>query len=106
MKDLFIQAIQNFSKVRISFYSLEDRKILVRICAPLDFGPSRRAKEKNDRFHVWDYDSDKVTHVLSLNPEQVRKIELIDERFDPAEFVTWDTKRSTWLIKRNWGKYS
>ena len=50
MKDLFIQAIQNFSKVRISFYSLEDRKILVRICAPLDFGPSRRAKEKKKDF--------------------------------------------------------
>ena len=30
-------------------------------------------------------------HTLSLLPEQIISIEVLNETFDPAEFVTWDT---------------
>lgn len=43
---------------------------------------------------------------MSLNPDQVIKIDLLDEIFDPAEFITWDVKKSKWFIERDWGKYS
>ena len=103
MKDDFIQAIHNQRKIRIKFYSKEDRGVLQRTCAPMDYGPSRRAKRKNDRFHFWDYDSDTQSHILSLNPEQVIEIVVLPEKFDPAEFVTWTPD---WLITRNWGAFS
>ena len=106
MKDDFIKAIQNKNKIRISFYSKEDRSVLVRNCAPMDYGPSRRAAIKNDRYHLWDYDSDTKNHTLSLNPEQIQKIEILDERFDPAEFITWDVQQNRWFTPRNWGVYS
>jgi hypothetical protein len=106
LKDTFIQAIRDRKKVTVSFYSKEDQRVMVRKCAPMDYGPSRRTKEKNDRYHLWDYNSDTRIHTLSLNPEQVANIEVLDESFEPSEFVTWDTKKSAWFIPRNWGQYS
>jgi len=105
-KERFIQAIREKRRVKISFYSKEDQSLLIRKCAPMDYGPSRRASQQNDRFHVWDYESDTQKHTLSLNPEQVSNIEVLDETFEPSEFVTWDTKQSKWFVPRDWGQYS
>jgi len=102
-KEAFIQAIRDRHKVRLSFNSKEDNSVLVRTCAPMDYGPSTRAHEKNDRYHLWDYDSDTQQHTLSLNPEQVQKIEVLSETFDPAEFVTWPPQ---WIVSRDWGQHS
>jgi len=105
-KERFIQAIHSKSKVKITFYSKEDGSNLVRTCAPMDYGPSRRTKKKNDRFHFWDYDSDTQRHTLSLNLDQIINLEILDDFFDPAEFITWNTKQSPWFISREWGIYS
>jgi len=69
----------------------------------MDFGPSRRAADKSDRFHMWDYESDKRNHTLSLLPDQVISIEVLNQHFDPAEFITWQTD---WFVPRDWGQYS
>jgi len=106
MKDNFIKAIHNKNKILLYFFSKEDGTVLTRTCAPMDFGPSRRAAEKNDRFHFWDYDSDTKRHTLSLNPEQVQNMVVLEENFDPAEFITWDTQQSPWFVPRDWGAYS
>lgn len=103
MKDGFVDAIHSKNRIRLTFQSKEDGHALVRVCAPMDYGPSSRAHNKSDRFHCWDYDSDTRSHSLSLLPEQVISIEILPDTFDPADFVTWDTK---WIIKRDWGKYS
>jgi hypothetical protein len=102
----FIQAIHDKKKLRITFHSKEDGDLLTRVCAPMDYGPSRRTKEQNDRYHLWDYESDTKNHVLSINPEQVTKVEVLDGIFDPAEFITWDTGKSNWFVTRDWGQYS
>ena len=105
-KAQFIQAIHDKRKVRLTFYSKEDGGLLTRKCAPMDYGPSRRAKQKNDRFHFWDYDSDTQKHTLSLNPEQISNLQVLDDTFEPAEFITWDITKSPWFISRDWGPYS
>jgi hypothetical protein len=33
-------------------------------------------------------------------------MELLPDIIDPAEFVTWDVKKSPWFVARNWGTYS
>ncbi len=99
-KDSFVQAICSKKKIKVTFYSKEDKEIIVRICAPMDYGPSKRAKDKSDRFHMWDYESE---HTLGLKPEQIRNIEMLDETFEPSEFVAWQTD---WIIPRDWGQYS
>jgi hypothetical protein len=106
MEPEFIQAIQSKNKVRLTFSSKEDGATLVRTCAPMDFGPSRRAQNKSDRFHLWDYDSDMKNHTLSLLPAQVVSIEVLAETFEPSEFVTWSTTKSPWFIPRDWGVQS
>lgn len=106
MKDDFINAMHTKKKVRVTFFSKEDSGILIRKCAPMDYGPSRRAKDQDDRFHLWDYESDTNQHTLSLNPSQVRSIEILAESFEPSEFITWDTKKSPWFVNRDWGEYS
>lgn len=104
--EVFTQAIRDKRKVRLTFFSKEDGHALVRTCAPLDFGPSRRARDKSDRFHLWDYDSDTRNHVLSLPPHQVMNLEILDETFDPADLVTWDIASHPWFFARDWGEYS
>jgi hypothetical protein len=69
----------------------------------MDFGPSARAANKADRFHFWDYDSDKKTHTLSLLPVQVVNIAVLDAVFDPSEFMTWPPR---WFVVRDWGVHS
>ena len=103
IKEAFLQAIREKRRVKVSFYSQEDGRGLVRTCAPMDYGPSRRTASKNNRFHLWDCDSDTKEHVLSLNPCQVRGIEILDVYFEPAVFVTWKTN---WFVARDWGAYS
>jgi len=102
----FEEAIRSRRKIRITFYSKEDGHNLVRTCAPLDYGPSRRARDKSDRFHMWDYDSDTRSHILSLFPNQVATLEVLDEAFEPADLITWDVTSSPWFLPRDWGAYS
>lgn len=103
MQATFEAAIHSKHTVRLTFYSKDDHGLLVRTCAPMDYGPSRRAADKSDRFHFWDYDSDTKKHTLSLLPNQIKTIETLDKTFDPAEFVTWTPN---WIIARDWGQFS
>lgn len=52
---------------------------------------------------MWDYESDIEQHTLSLNPEQISGIEMLEETFEPSEFITWPTN---WIVPRDWGQYS
>lgn len=105
MKETFIEAIHSQRKVKLTFFSKEDGCNLVRTCAPMDHGPSRRSnvRDRSDRYHLWDYDSDTKTHTLSLLPQQVISIDIADSSFSPSEFVTWSPN---WFIKRDWGALS
>jgi hypothetical protein len=91
MKDIFISAIHSKNKVRITFFSKEDGRNLIRKCAPMD------------RFHAWDYESDEKNHTLSLLPEQIVSIEVLSEMFNPSEFIRWEPN---WIVTRDWGDYS
>jgi hypothetical protein len=104
METKFIAAIHSKHKVRLTFYSKEDKGPITRTCAPMDYGPSRRAiADKSDRFHFWDYDSDTGNHTLSLLPDQINLIEVLGDTFDPADFVTWSPN---WFVVRDWGEFS
>ena len=51
-KNIFLSAINDKRKVRVVFYSREDGKNIERICAPMDYGPSRRFNDGKDRYHL------------------------------------------------------
>lgn len=78
---------------------------VTRLCAPMNYGPSRKAKNKDDRYHLWDYESqsDSPFHTLSLLPDQIVEMEFTDLPFNPSELVSWTTN---WFVKRDWGIFS
>lgn len=104
--DEFIRCIHAIEKLTLRFFSKEDGRVLTRTCAPFDYGPSRTAKDKSDRYHFWDYDSDTRRHTLSLLPDQIQSIKGLGERFSPGDIVKWDVSKTPWFIERNWGAYS
>ena len=106
LKRDFIGAIHAKKKLLLKSNSKEDASVISRTCAPMDFGPPRRGQDQQDRFHFWDYTSDKGPHTLSLLPLQIVSIEILEASFDPREFVTWDVQKSPWLVKRDWGSFS
>jgi len=105
-KEQFIKAIQEKKMIRLTFFSKADGSSLIRKCAPMDFAPSRRAADKTPRYHFWDFESDTKNHTLSLLPNQIKFMENLNETFDPAEFITWNTTTSPWSVPRDWGQYS
>lgn len=102
MKEIFITAIHGKKKVKITFDSKE-KGIITRKCVPFDYGPSRKYNDGRDRYHFYDLDSPEGNHNLSILPEQLITIELLNETFEPSDYVTW---RPNWIVKRDWGKYS
>lgn len=102
----FADAIQRKRFVLLKFKSKGDGQVLSRKCAPLDIAPSRKTKKFHYKFHFWDYDSGDKPHVLSLNPDQIIDFDILDDQFNPEEFITWDTAACPWSVKRDWGNFS
>lgn len=101
-KEIFLDSIHRKKKVTIMFDSKE-KGIVTRECVPFDYGPSRKYKDGRDRYHFYDLNSPEGQHNLSILPEQLINIELLNEPFEPADYVNWTPN---WFVKRDWGKYS
>jgi hypothetical protein len=103
--DEIMSAIETLNEVQVTFPSKEDDgAILVRRCAPMDYGPGRSSNTDENRYHFWDLESDSgKNHPLSLTSAQILTVDVLDSTFDPGEFVTWTPD---WHIPRTtWGEY-
>ncbi len=106
MQSDFIGAIHDRRRVMVTFSSIEDGgALLVRECAPMDYGPTRIDRGATDRYHLWDYDSDSADgrHQLMPVPGSIVSIAVLASGFEPADFVTWTPN---WTVARDWGAYS
>lgn len=108
MKAAFIAAIHTKRKIRITFNAEEGGGLITKVCAPMDYGPSRKFRDGIDRFHVWDFfpDAGKKPHPIPIEPLQVRSIITLDETFNPAKFISWNTAQCHWHVPRDWEQYS
>jgi len=97
-----MKSIEEKFIVKLTFNSVE-KGILTRKCIPFDLGPSRRFRDKSQRYHFLVLDGPDGRHNLSILPMQIVKIELIDAHFEPSKYIKWKPK---WFVKRNWGVYS
>ncbi len=102
INELFLKAIYERRVVEIIFNSIE-KGIIKRKCIPYDYGPSRIYSDNRDRYHFYDLNSPEGKHNLAILPEQLLKIEMLNDVFEPSRYVTW---RSRWFIPRDWGIYS
>ena len=99
----FLEGIHKKRYLSVDFIAKEDSLLRNRKCVPFDYGESRKYRDDKDRFHFLDLNSPDGKHNLSILPEQVKKVEILDESFDPADYVKWEPN---WIVKRDWGQYS
>ncbi|HZL81154.1 MAG TPA: hypothetical protein VFC06_04335 [Demequina sp.] len=100
----FVECVRERKRARVVFASQKEGGTLrERICAPMDFGPDRRAADTRDRYHFFDLDAG---HLLKKFPKDIVRFEPLGQTFEPADFVTWDVRQSPWWLKRDWGVYS
>ncbi|AYE33651.1 hypothetical protein [Clostridium septicum] len=88
--------------VKVVFDSYEKGRI-TRVCVPFDYGPSRRYRDGENRYHFYDLDSPLSNHNLSILPQQIKSIEILNETFCPEDYVKWTP---SWFLSRDWGIYS
>lgn len=100
--DTFIKAIHEKRMLKVKVNSIE-KGIILRKCIPFDYGPSRKYNDKQNRHHFYDLDSPNGSHNLSILPSQLITIEILDETFDPKDYITWQPK---WIVSRDWGNFS
>jgi hypothetical protein len=104
MLEDFLQAIYTKKYVTIEFIAKSDGELRKRKCVPFDYGASKTAKDKSNKFHFYDLDSPNGRHNLPLNPEQLQSLEVTTETFEPSNYVKWSP--INWIIERDWGAYS
>ena len=84
----FLEALNEKRKVRVKFYSPADGGVLDRVCAPIDYGSNGAVKDALNRYWLWDYASDTGAYTLGLVPQQIVSLQVLGERFDPAQLAT------------------
>ena len=93
----YIEAINEKKKVRVRYYSRADNGVLDRVCAPMDYGPGNQTADGLNRYWLWDYTSNRDTHILGLAPQEIVDLQVLGEVFNPADFgvTPW-----SWSIPR------
>ena len=96
----FIEAIEQYRKLSVRFYSQPDRSMIDRVCAPLDYGPGNAVADGVNRYWLWDYAGTASPHLLGLQTEEILDLQVLGENFDPTEFgvPAWN-----WSIPRGPG---
>lgn len=103
MFETFVSAIHAKKLVEIVF-GTRNEGVKKRVCVPFDFGPSRRNLNPNpDRYRFYDLDSPDGKHNLSIAPDQLISVTVLDEAFEPADYVNW---KPNWFVSRDWGQHS
>jgi hypothetical protein len=103
--EIFVEAIRDKRKVKLTFFSEEDCCSQVKLFAPMDF-EQYHTEEESGRYYFWDFEKSANGAPLLLRPDQIISIRLHEETFSPAEFVTWDLDELPWFLGREWGRFS
>jgi len=103
IKELFLKSIHDKKMVEIIFDSI-DKGVITRKCIPYDYGPSRKYRDNRDRYHLYDLNSPEGKHNLSILPEQLLNLDILNQNFEPSDYVTWSPTK--WFIPRDWGEHS
>ena len=104
--EIFVQAIQDKRKVKVTFFSDNDACNRVNLYAPMDFEQCDIEGVKSSRYYFWDFEKGTNGAPQILQPNQIVSMTLDKEAFNPTEFVTWDLEELPWFLERDWGQLS
>jgi hypothetical protein len=103
---VFLDALAAKRRLSVRFFHRKEGRELVRVCAPLDFGPLRGALVAADHYQLWDLEGKRKPHNLALLEGDILEMTPLDETFDPASIITWKFKPNAWLVPRDWAEFS
>ncbi len=99
--DKFLQAIKE-KKVILMERNSKEKGIIERKCIPHDYAVWKKFKDNIKRYWSWHIETG---HPSSAKSEDIINIEILDEHFDPADYISWDPPYD-WDVPRDWGIYS
>jgi hypothetical protein len=102
----FLDAIAARRRLSVQFSSRKENRERVRVCAPLDLGPLRGAIDGIDRYQFWDLQAKHKPYNLALVEQDIVKMTMLEETFEPADIITWAFKPGAWRIPRDWAAFS
>ena len=103
---IFLDAIAAKRRLSVTFFNRKLGREMVRICAPLDFGPLRGASDTEPRYQLWDLEGKKKPLNSPILEGDIVKMTPLEETFDPAAIITWAFKPGAWLVPRDWAEFS
>src|SRR5271155_3002077 len=103
---LFLEAIATRHRLSVRFLHRTDRREVVRVCAPLDFGPLRGAVNRSDVYQLWDLEAKRKPFNLALAETDVVSMTRLQETFEPAAIIRWAFKPHAWHVARDWAEFS
>jgi hypothetical protein len=102
----FLDAIAAKRRLSVRFFHRKEKRELVRVCAPLDYGPLRGAIDRSDVYQLWDLEAKRKPHNLALAEADIVAMTPLEETFEPAEIITWAFKPNAWSVPRDWAEHS
>ena len=85
--NIFVEAIRDKKKVRLTFLSKERSDSTKKLCGPVFYSASVVEKDSGC-YYLWDFESNTGNHFLALSPSQIVSVEPTEESFDLVEFFT------------------
>jgi hypothetical protein len=98
---VFMDALEAKETVLVTFWSKSSNEIKTRCCAPIDFGPWKHCRWNDNRYHMWDFDSEEGPHPLVKGAKQIVSIVRHGIPFNPRMFVKRG-ETPAWSTPRNW----
>jgi hypothetical protein len=103
---IFLDALAAKRRLSVRFLRKKEGRELTRVCAPLDYGPLRGAKDATSRYQLWDLEGKRKPLNIVLADDEVLEMTVLDETFDPADIITWAFKPNSWTVARDWANFS
>ena len=98
--EIFAQGVKDGKKIELTFFTEEDLVKVVKICAPIDYNPGRRATDESSLYYFLSFEDDNSCYALSLSPNQIINMKLTEDSFDPEYIIDYDTR---WFLERRRG---
>ena len=91
--NIFIQAVKSCKKILLTYYDKELNLYLTRLCVPVDYGEPD-SKVDSDYYYFWVEYAQVGERMLGLNSSQIKFMNLSDEVFNPADYITPQKERT------------
>lgn len=81
--NVFVRAIKDKRKILLTYLRNGQQQTETKLVVPVYYGPET-LESLSDSYHFWDALADNGEYMTTLSQSQIRRMELSEESFDPA----------------------